>query len=308
MNNENAKPVVIGVDGTEGSTGALRYAAQQASERDCGLLLVHVSPRYEVITSALPYVPHPVEATGRTILNEARLRALHLYPGLVIDADLRNGHRIAQLINAAAGGQVIVLGRESHTGAVTGLFGATTAAVVARTTVPATVVPETWQHAPDLGPVVVGLRGPEHANELLQTAFLYAAAHSVGVDVVHAWEIPAHYTHRLPDNEHANKWLPAGIDMVEQALAAWRSRYPQVPVSVRVVYADPGRSLMVAAKGASLMTLIRQPESESLGAHLGTTSRLVIAAAPCPIHVLPSPQEQLPLDELELERSGALPR
>lgn len=94
--------------------------------------------------------------------------------------------------------------------------------------------------------------------------------------------------------------------MVERALAAWRSRYPHVPVTVRVVYAEPGRSLMAAAKGASVMILIRQPGSEVLGAHLGITSRSVIAAAPCPIHVLPGPQEQQPLLELELERSGAL--
>lgn len=308
MISEDVLPVVVGVDGTTGSNGALRYAVRQARERGCGLLLVHVAPRYEVMTSVLPYVPQRVEATGQTILHEARLHALRLFPGLVVDTDLRNGHRISELLDAAAGGQLIVLGRESHTGAVSGLFGATTAAVVARTTVPATVVSDTWHHAPSLGPVVVGLRGPEHAGELLQAAFAFATAHSVGIDVVHAWEIPDPYTHRLPGDDHANKWLPAGIDMVERTLAAWRSRYPHVPVTVRVVYAEPGRSLMAAAKGASVMVLIRQPGSDLLGAHLGTTSRSVLAAAPCPIHVLPSPQEEQPLLDLELERSGALLR
>lgn len=306
MITEDVLPVVVGVGGTTGSNGALRYAAQQAGERECGLLLVHVTPTYAGMTSALPYVPHEVEATGREILYEARLHALRLIPGLVVDTDLRNGRRIPELLDAAAGGQLLVLGRESQTGAVSGLSGATTAAVVARTTVPTTVVSDRWHHAPALGPVVVGLRGPTHADALLQAAFHYAVAHSVGIDVVHAWEIPDPYTHRLPSNDHANRWLPAGIDMVERALTAWRSRYPQVPVTVRVVYAEPGRSLMVAAKRASVMILIRQPGPEVLGAHLGITSRSVIAAAPCPIHVLPGPQEQQPLLELELERSGAL--
>lgn len=308
MNDEDTKPVVVGVDGTERSDGAVRYAVDQARERECALRLVHVGPSYEVLTSALPYVPHEVEAAGLTILNEARGHALGLSPGLDVDTDLRDGSRIAELIDAAAGGQLLVLGRESHPGAVGGLFGATTAAVAARTKVAATVIPSQWQHDLEPGPVVAGLRGPERAEELLEATFDYATGHSVGVDVVHAWEIPDPYLHHVQDGDHANRWLPEGIEMVERTIAAWRRRYPQVPVTVRVVYAQPSSALLASAKGASLMVLLRQPESTLLGAHLGKTSRSVIATAPCPVQILPSPHHAQPLLDVELERSGALLR
>lgn len=304
MKSEDTKPIVVGVDGTESSHGALRYAVDEAHKRQCGLRLVHVGPRYEVLTSVLPYVPQQVEAAGLTFLGEARHHVIRLSPDLEVDTDLRDGSRVSELVDAAAGGQLLVLGRESHTSAMSGMFGATTAAVVARTTAPATVVPSAWQQRPEPGPVVAGLRGPEHAEELLEPAFDYAAAHATGVDVVHAWEMPVPYSHRFEGGDHANKWLPAGIEMVERTITAWRRRYPKVPVTVRVVYAQPSLALLSSAKEASLIVLLRQPASRLLGSHLGKTSRSVIAAAPCPVQILPSSYDEQPVFDLELERSG----
>ncbi|MGB3184637.1 MAG: universal stress protein [Ornithinimicrobium sp.] len=309
METEDTNRIVVGVDGTEGSDGALRYAVEQARERECGLRLVHVGPRYEVMTSVLPYIPQQVEAAGLAILDEARQHVVGLSSGLEVETDLRDGARISELVDAATTGELLVLGRKSHTGVVTGLFGATTAAVVAGTTVPVAVVPDTWHRSADPGPVVVGLRGTEHAEGLLEAAFEHAVQHSVGVDVAHAWQIPIPYAHRLETDDHANKWLPAGVEMVEQTLTPWRNRYPEVPVTVRVVYAQPSLALLTSAKAASLLVLQQRPGPKLRGPHLGKTSRSVIAAAPCPVLILPtSADEHHPKLDLELERAGTLLR
>ncbi len=303
MKSEATKPIVVGVDGTESSHGALRYATAEARERKCGLRLVHVGPRYEVLTSVLPYVPEQVGAAGPKFLDEARRHVIGLSPGLEVETDLRAGSRVAELVDAGASGQLLVLGRESHPSATSGLFGATTSAVAARTTVPAMVIPSSWQQRP--GPVVVGLQGPEHAEKLLEPAFDYAAAHVAGVDVVHALDIRRPCSSRQANAEHANRWLPAGVDMVERTISAWRIRYPTVPVTVRVVYARPSRALLSTAKEASLIMLLRQPASGLLGSHLGKTSRSVIAAARCPVQILPSAYVHQPPLDREVERSGA---
>ncbi|MGB3829915.1 MAG: universal stress protein [Ornithinimicrobium sp.] len=307
MHTNDARSVVVGIDGTGGSDGALRYGVEQARAQGCGLTLVHVGPRYDAdVTPILPYVPQQVDGAGLAILAEAEDLVNQLAPQVKCATDLRHGSRISALLEAAAGGRSLVLGREVDRGAQRLLFGATTAAVVARACVPTAVITGTWQAARTPRRVVVGLRTAEHCDELFAAAFGQASAQAAGLEVVHAWKIPDPYIASVHDRYHANKWVTAGTEMVERVLTSWRDRYPDVPVTVRVVHAEPARALLAAAEGAEMLVLLRRPVPELWGAHLGKTARAVIGAAPCPVHVLPCPPRENAVLDLDRGRSSAL--
>ncbi len=308
MVNDKTTGVVVAVDGTTGSDGALRYGVEQARARGCEVRLVHVGPRYEATSSILPYIPHEVDGTGLAILAEAEQRAGQLSARVRVTTELHVGSRIPKLLDASQYGQLLVIGRETRTGSQRFLFGATTAAVVARSTVPTCVIPAHWTADPNPGRVVVGLRAAEHTDELLQAAFGAATAHAANIEVVHAWKMPDPYIDSIEYRDHANTWMAAGAEIIERALSPWRTRYPDVPVAVRVLHEQPARALLTAAEGATLLLLLRRPTPKLLGPHLGSTARTVIGAAPCPVNVLPHPQHQQESIDLELERSGALLR
>ncbi|MBW8172316.1 universal stress protein [Ornithinimicrobium sp. Arc0846-15] len=289
MAKAGAGNVVVAVDGTTGCQGALRYAVEQAVERDCGLSLVHVLPRLSAQALALPNVPQQVEAAGTAILAEAAALLAELAPDLKTSTDLRTGSRISELLKAATAEQLLVVGRETYTGIDRLVFGATTAAVVARSDVPTAVVPSDWESLPTQKRVVVGIRTDEGSEGLFETAFEYAVANDATIEVVHAWAIPDPYIDRIESRDNLGGWVEAGTKMAEQALQPWRARYPDVAVSVRILHDQPIHALLESAKGAAVMFLLRRAAPRFLGAHLGRTARYVIGEAPCPVHVLPHP-------------------
>lgn len=300
--------VVVAIDGTSGSNGALHYGVEQARARGCEVRLVHVGPLHEAPTSILPYIPHLTDDAAVAILTEAETKAVQFFDQVKVTTELRNGSRIRDLLDASKDAQLLVLGRETHTGMERLLFGATTAAVVARSIVSTFVIPAHWTTDPTPGRVVVGLRTADHTDELFATAFEAATSHAATIEVVHAWKMPDPYIDSIESHDHAEAWMAAGTDMIERALSPWRDRYPDVTVNVRVVHADPARALLAAAEGATLLLLLRRPTPKFLGAHLGATARRVIAAAPCPVDVLPHPQGRQESVDLALEEFGAILR
>lgn len=297
MAEENPGWVVVGIDGTARSAGALRYAVQQAQYQHCGLRLVHVGPRYEAMSWETPHLPWDmwpapyasgqIDATGESFLQAALAEVKALAPELAVTTVLKSGSRIAELVDAADGGRSLVVGRETRTGVERFLFGATTASVAARTLVPTTVVPDDWERGSTPGKVVVGLRTSEHAAELFEAAFAEAAARGGGLEVVHAWELPDAYASRIEKRTHEGEWVKAGTRFIEDQLGSWRDRYPDIPIIVRVANDRPNYAILAAATEAALVVLVRRSVPRYLGAHLGTTARAVLRAAQCPVQIVP---------------------
>lgn len=308
MVQENAGSVVVGIDGTNGSAGALRYAVQQAGRRHCGLCLVHVRPQYEVTSPAVPYLPVQVEQTGLAFITTAQDQIAALDPELAVTTELKGGSRISALTRVADRGQLLVLGRETRKGLERLVFGATTAAVAARSAVPVTVVPHDWRPGPTPGRVVVGLRSTEHSAELLQAAFAHAAATGASLEVLHAWDLPDAYTNLIEARTHDRDWVEAGTRFVEHELVSWRQHHPDLRVSVRIVHDRPSRAIVAAAAGAELVVLVRRPVPKHFGAHLGSTARAVLRAASCPVLIVPPRPGGPEPSNVETESSGEMPR
>ena len=295
---ENAADcVVVGIDGTDGSAGALRYAVHQARRQRCGLRLVHVGPRYEALTPENPHHPWDmwpgpydsgqIDATGRSFLQVAQDAVEVQAPDVEVTTVLMSGSRTSELIDAADDGRLLVVGRETRTGIDRVLFGATTASVAARTRVPTTVVPDDWEPRSVPGRVVVGLRDAEQSDEVLEAALVEAAACGGDLDVVHSWQLPSGYTTLIETPSRSKEWVKERTRLIELQLNDLRGRYPDVSVTVRVVHNRPSHAILEAAAGAALVVLMRRSGPRYLGAHLGGTARAVLRAATCPVHIVP---------------------
>jgi nucleotide-binding universal stress UspA family protein len=302
-------PVVVAVDGTHRSAGAIRYAVEESRRRGTGLAVVHVSPACAPMTPMLPMLPvidtmpALVEAESRTLLSGICERVSVDAPDVAVEAVLLRGSRSAAIVQAAETAPLLVLGRETRRGLERLSTGATTAKVAAHAACPVAVVPADWRAGPTRHRLVVGVRSSSQAPGLVAQAFELAAARHDALLVLHAWRLPDPYADRLEERTNLDVWLEEGERLLEEVLAEWRQEYPDVPVETRVVHLDPVAALVDASRDADLLLLARHPHGPR---HLGGTARAVLSHAVGPVLVLPAHRE-LVLD-LALEESGRLVR
>jgi nucleotide-binding universal stress UspA family protein len=114
--------IVVGVDGSEPSRDALRWAARQA--RLTGATL-KVLTSWEIPTSVgwAPVFPldyDPETLAGR-VLDEAILSVLGADPDIVVERVVEEGHPAPVLIAAASGADLLVVGSRGH-GAFAGML------------------------------------------------------------------------------------------------------------------------------------------------------------------------------------------
>lgn len=286
-----AGAVVVGVDGTEGSDGALAYAVDAASRGSSLLLLVHVVPGYVPVAPSMPYLPEEMLRAGHQILEQAQGRVAELAPGLRVDSVLRHGSRLVELVEISTGAGLLVIGQESRSTFERLVVGGTTAAVAAHSRAPVVVVPADWQPG-EVGEVVAGVKGEENAETLLDAAFALAEEHGARVRLVHTWWIPEYYAGLVEASEQGGAWQANGEGFVGELADRWRERHPGVEVAVDILNAEPGPGLVAASREAGVVVLARRRPPRFLGPHLGRTARAVLRGTECPVLVLPSPDER----------------
>lgn len=139
---------LVGVDGSEGSRRALRFAAERARLSGASLLLVHV-----IDWSPYAVLP-PEELAERHKQREAEIQKAEteiLGPlleqarslGVAAEAMARHGHAAATLAEIAKerGAQQLFVGRRGVSKVQALLFGSVTMSLVQVAEVPVTVVP-----------------------------------------------------------------------------------------------------------------------------------------------------------------------
>jgi nucleotide-binding universal stress UspA family protein len=279
--------VVLAVDGTDGSAGALRYAAAQAAARGSAVHVVHAPPSYVAMSPWFPYVPEDLTSTGESILRHAASSVCEAAPGVPVTSELLRQGRVPGLVAVSAGVDLLVLGQESRHGVHRVLPGATTTAVAAHAHCPVVVVPADWEIGEASGVVVVGVKSEHDADRLLARAFAEATTRGAGLRIVHAWDLPSPYADRIEQRTHASDWRASGEAHLESLLTRWREANPDVPVEVHVVHAQPRDALVDAAHDADLVIMLRHRSPLLPGTHLGGTARAVLALSPVPVEVVP---------------------
>lgn len=286
--------LVVGIDGSQESEVALRWALMEAARRGYTVKLVYallipvVSDAYGMVMTR----PDVDELAGYSEgLLRAALEAAHrIDPTVEVSTTLREGPPAAVLIDESKTAAGLVVGTRGL-GAIAGkVLGSVSVRVAVKACCPAYVIPPEWDPVVCSGdPVVVGVDGSDHSLAALKLAIDEAKLCGVPLKAVIAYHlgrlsrpIEPELIAQLDASEqaHARHIVEHSLDKVgataDEALA----------VEIAVVDAKPAVALVEAGRGAILTVLGSRGRGAITRALLGSVSRTVMQETARPLAVV----------------------
>ena len=234
-----ALAVVVGVDGSDIALRAVRWATEEAQRRGAPLRIVHVTPYAERGVAS--------ERRAESIVTSARTTAEQTWPDAEISTACVAGHAAPALAEAAADAQLLVVAMGGGERYEDIRLHSTALSLCTAAKCPVAVVRGVAGVVPDDGPVVLGVENVDADAVAVTVAFADAQRHGTGLIVVHAVRGTGLLRdHLIGYDVHSRRGAEA-LTAVTEELAPWRSRYPEVPVEIRVVdLPAPGHLLQAA--------------------------------------------------------------
>ena len=290
--------ITVGVDDSDGSRAAIRWAAHEAQRVGAGLRLLHVfsdvMPMGALYASASPGMPiegrRLAERTVRAAAEPVK-RALKDVP---LDEVVLRGDRRTGLLHAAAHSDLMVLGDVEHPARHRVITGSVIGPVAAHSPTPVVVVPADCHPDPGRGVVVAGVKFFAASHQTVRQAFEVAAAREARLVVLHAWEYSAPESNLLIEHADLVAWEERSAKELRQVVDEVSRDFPGVEVEVRFVRGQPAKVLAEASADSDLITITRRVHGFPFG-HLGAAGRAVLRETRCPAMVLPPTLENLPM-------------
>lgn len=283
--------IVVGVDGSEASAAAVRWAAAGAVRHHERLHIIHGFAPFAGLYGAGMPVLHSVYddfvTSAKDLLADA-VRTAHDTVGetLEVTTAMPQDPPSAVLIEASRSARMVVLGA-SGSGRVTGvLAGSTAVQVVSHAHCPVVIV--RGRRGAVNGPVVVGVDGSPLSDRALGAAFDEACRRSVPLVAVHAWS-DEDLTGPFGVFSLAVDWEEVRQDnerLLAERLAARQAEYPGVKVERVVVRDRPRHQLIDWSRQAQLVVVGSRGRGGFTGLLLGSTSQALIHHADCPVLVV----------------------
>jgi nucleotide-binding universal stress UspA family protein len=278
---EGLSPVVVGVDGSDPSRVALRWAADEAVRRGRPLRIVYAVGPW---ACDIPFYPEPMmteslHEAGRAILEESAEEVRGRRPGLEVSTALGVEPPAVALRRQAEEAYEVVVGHRGRGGFASLLLGSVSLHTVGYADAPVVVVRD--GDRPERREIVVGIDLSKHAAAALRYAFDAAVLRQALVRVIFAWYPPEGRYAVLEVGELA----VAVHQEAHQLVAPWRERYPDVAVAENTPRDHPVKALVDASADADLVVVAARGHT---GLRLGSVSHGLIHHARCPVAVVPS--------------------
>ncbi|WP_406830705.1 universal stress protein [Pedococcus sp. KACC 23699] len=297
------RTIVVGIDLSDTSDLALRWAAQEAARRRSRLLVVHTYsvPAYPAVRAGVPGDAAVTDLDDS--IREAAIRATNhaaqdvrtAHPGVDVLVQTGAGSPGEALVRASRDAALVVMGARGL-GAFRGLMmGSVSTYVCAHAHCPVVVVHEAPSRSLPDARVVVGVDGSETSREALAFAFEQAASRGVGLTVVHTWELDA--------VEGVSASMAWSVDwdqaeeeersVVAEAIAGFGAQYPTVDVRRDVARRHPVEELTRQSENACLLVVGTHGRGALAGWAKGSVSQSIVRSAHCPVAVVhPAELEQ----------------
>jgi nucleotide-binding universal stress UspA family protein len=281
-----ANKIVVGTDGTDSSTAAVRWAAREAVRRGMPLRIVHAfdwewqSARFDAGAEYIDVARQLADAVTAAAADQARAVA----PTVSLDADAIIGHAVPQLLECAEDAELVVLGNRGRGGFASLLLGSVSQRVATHAPCPVVVVRGRGDVAD--GPIAAGVDDSPAADNVLETAFAAAASRHCALAVIRAYLPPAPLW--LASDVPATDIDTPQQDAVErerldEQLAPWREKYPEVPVTAMLSHDSAAAVLAGASHGVQLVIVGSRGRGALAGAFLGSTGMQLLHHADCPV-------------------------
>ncbi|MBP2368147.1 universal stress protein [Pseudonocardia parietis] len=286
MDPMTTRPVAAGVDGSERSLVAARWAAQRARDLDVTLRLVAATGLPEADAMGLPPLGNEghvrrARAAAAAALETATIEAREVLVAGRIDATVADATPVQALRDASGNAQLLAVGHRGRGGFAELLAGSVAVTVSATARCPVVVLRGEQTAG---GPVVVGVDGSERSEAALGAAFAEAELRGAPLVALHAWadDVVDPYVRLLSYQEEHRREEQRLLD---GALAAWIEKFPDVPVRRELVHERPVAALVAASAGAALVVVGSRGRGGLTGLLLGSVSRALLHHARCPVLV-----------------------
>jgi nucleotide-binding universal stress UspA family protein len=280
-------PIIVGADGTDWSKAAVRWAAREAQRLGSPLRVAHVfdwewrEARYDMTHEYLEDARRHAEGVVANGVYEARLVA----PELEIEGDPVIGHAAPRLLREADSARLMVLGSRGRGGFASLLLGSVSQRVATHARCPVVVV-RGRKDVTD-GPVGVGVDDSPSAELVLETAFDAAARRGCELQVVRSYlpVIPLWLAKRPADVAAPDADAQERARLEEQ-LAPWRAKYPDVPVEIVLTHESVASALVTASDRAQLVIVGSHGHGAITGTVLGSAGLQLLHHADCPVCIV----------------------
>jgi nucleotide-binding universal stress UspA family protein len=296
-------PVVVGVDGSQGSWRAIHAAAWEAQARRTTLVLAHGYPAdpYTWYGWAPLYTgpAYDTRAAATTLVNETADEVRATYPDLTIGTELHLGTGSHALIAASESATMVVVGSRGRGGFAGLAIGSVAAQTAAHAACPVLVIrpPDEQEPTPGdvepfatrSGPVLVGVDGSSASEGAIEFAFEEASLRQVPLLALYVWWLLP--THNLGPDLPARFTLDEARDeatrLLAEMMAGWAAKLPDVSVVLRAVQGmNPSHELIEASRDAGLVVVGSRGRGGFTGLLLGSVGRDLVGHAHAPVAVV----------------------
>lgn len=283
-------PIVAGVDGSDSSLEATRWAADEAARKRVPLRLVS-SVHMPVASGYLGYAGlsagllDDLQAESLRTLDEVRSTLMTRHPDLDVTTAVLVGPPIPALVEESRAARLMAVGSRGLGGFRGMLVGSTAVALASRGHCPVAVIRGGDRRT---GPVVVGVDGSAAGEAAVGLAFEEASLRGAELVAVHTWLEHAADDARVVAVDPATDWdalSDRALASLAERLAGWVEKYPGVVVTRRVTRGRPIVNLLAAAADAQLLLVGSRGRGAFTGVVLGSTSQALVYHAPCPLIV-----------------------
>jgi nucleotide-binding universal stress UspA family protein len=290
--------IVVGIDGSPGSTSAVQWAARTAALRNAPLTLVHVVPPAAANWLKSPLVPglrRGQRERAHRLLEEAANVAKDTCPlgSAQINSAILSAWPVAALCELSDDADMIVAGclgagtlRGRHLGSVS-------SGLAHYAHCPVAVIHGGAPSAVNSSqaPVLVGIDGSPGSELAAEVAFEEASRRGVDLVAMHAWSDVSVFDSVI-DNRGPSWAELSSIEneVLAERLAGWSERYPDVAVHRVVKRGNPTHQLIDQAERAQLVVVGSHGRGGFVGMLLGSVSAAVVLLAGVPVIVARQPQ------------------
>ncbi|SNT60884.1 Nucleotide-binding universal stress protein, UspA family [Asanoa hainanensis] len=284
----NMTRIVVGVDGSEPSMAAARWAAGEAQQTGATVDLVHAFDwdYYGGRFDGGNILREWAEDKASTTLADAAAAVAAVAPGVTVSHEPVLGSAVPVLLEAAADASMIVVGNRGRGGFGSLLLGSVGQRLATHAPVPVVVV----RGRPDIGAgaVVVGVDGSPAALDALAAAFRMAASRSARLIAVRAYVPPTppwgvNVEPVVYDVAERDAELHAELD---EQLAPWREKFPDVATETLVAHGSPAGVLVGLSHTARLVVVGTRGHGSVAGALTGSVGLQLVHHADCPVLIV----------------------
>jgi len=280
------RTIVVGIDGSEHSRLAVKWAADEAKLRDSVLRIVYAGTAEPAAVPAWYSSAPATMSAGQAVIDDAFALVTTRHASVVLETDLPDSSPARALIRASAVADLVVVGARGHGGFKELLLGSVSQRTIQRAVCPVVVVrpvPDMINDAVAEPRIVVGIDGSSRSDRALRWALREAELRSASVEAIFACVI-APMTGFM--NSASAGYETAGRPIIEAAIAQAAEWQPDVPFSAVTLLDATVPALLAAGDGAGLLVVGSSGHSSHRHIVLGSVADQCTRHAGCAVAVV----------------------